>query len=167
VILQNQPHFFGQFESISQWIHAQESFFVTDSRIEATDICSLQLLLSGETVSKEGSECFVNGFVGNVNFERLFLNCPKGNIRMNLSELTIENRIDFESSDVSVLSVESLDGLLLSESSSVESEDSLLRQNLKLGPSYRNLVRHIQISFLSAAGLSLLDEHFDFPPESV
>jgi hypothetical protein len=57
--------------------------------------------------------------------------------------------------------------LLLSESISVGSEDSLLRIILKLGSGDRDLLRHIQIGFLSEDGLSLLDEHFGMPPESV
>jgi hypothetical protein len=117
-------------------------FFVTDSRIEASDILSLELLLSGETISAGGSVRLLSNILGNVNLERLFLNCSKGKIRMNLSELMIENRIDLESADVSILSVEALDSLLLSESISVESEDSLLRFILKLGPNYRDLLRH-------------------------
>jgi hypothetical protein len=86
---------------------------------------------------------------------------------MNLSELMIERWIEMESSDLSILSFEALDSLLLSESISVESEDALLRFILKLGPFYQTLLRHIQIDFLSEDGLSLLDEHFGFPPESV
>jgi hypothetical protein len=36
---------------------------------------------------------------------------------------------------------------------------------LKLGLDYRDLLKHIQIVFLSEAALSLLEEHF--PPESL
>jgi hypothetical protein len=38
---------------------------------------------------------------------------------------------------------------------------------LKLGSDYQNLLRHIKIEFLTDEGLSLLDEHFVLPPESV
>jgi hypothetical protein len=55
----------------------------------------------------------------------------------------------------------------LSESISIGSEDALLRFILKLGPGYRDLLRHIQIAFLSEDGLSLLEEHFEIPPESL
>jgi hypothetical protein len=82
-------------------------------------------------------------------------------------KLNPESRINFESTDVSVLSIESFDSLLLNESISVESEDSLLRHILKLGFGYRDLLRHIQVSFLSEDGLSLLSESFEIPPESV
>jgi hypothetical protein len=60
-----------------------------------------------------------------------------------------------------------LDSLLLKESISVESEDSLLKNILKLGFGYRDLLRHIQLELLSEDGLSLLSESFDIPPESV
>jgi hypothetical protein len=83
---------------------------------------------------------------------------------MNLSELMNERRIDLESVDVSA---EALDSLLLSEFVTVESEDSLLQLILKLGSGYRDLLRHIQIGFLSEDGLSLLDEHCEIPSESV
>jgi hypothetical protein len=76
----------------------------------------------------------------------------------------MERCIDLKST---VFSFEALDSLLLNEFVRVESEDSLLDDILKLGSSYRDLVRHIQISFLSADGLSLLFEHFDIPSESV
>jgi hypothetical protein len=142
-------------------------FFVKDSGIEAADIHFLEFLLSGETISIGRSQRLLSGFFGNVNLEGQFLNCSKANIRMNLSDLVKEKRIDFESLDLSVLSVEALDNLFLSESISVESEDSLLRFILKLDSDYRDLLRHIQIEFLSEDGLSLLDEHFGIPPESI
>jgi hypothetical protein len=72
-----------------------------------------------------------------------------------------------ESADVSVLSVEALDSLLLSESISVGSEDSLLRIILNIGSGYRDLLRHIHFGFLSENGFPILDEHFGIPPESV
>jgi hypothetical protein len=139
-------------------------FFVENSRIETADIHSLQLVLSGETISIQQSQRLLSGLLGNVNLELLFLDCSKAAIRTNLSDLVMERRIDLESVDVSV---EALDSLLLSESISVRSEDALLRLILKLGPGYRDLLRHIQIGFLSANGLSLLDEHFEIPSESI
>jgi hypothetical protein len=75
-----------------------------------------------------------------------------------------ESRIDLASTDLSDLAIELLDSLLLSESVSVESEDAFFELILKLGPDYRNLLRHIQTVFLSEDGLSLLEEHFP-PPE--
>jgi hypothetical protein len=42
-----------------------------------------------------------------------------------------------------------------------------LRIILKLGSGDRDLLRHIQIGFLSEDGLSLLDEHFGIPVESI
>jgi hypothetical protein len=90
-----------------------------------------------------------------VNLGRQFLGCSKSDIRTNVSDL--------ESAD---LSVEVLDGLLLSESVSVESEDAPLRFILKLDSGDRDLLRHIEIGFLSEDGLSLLEEHFGIPQES-
>jgi hypothetical protein len=60
-----------------------------------------------------------------------------------------------------------LDSLLLNESVCVDSEDALSQFILKLGHGYRNLLRHIQIVFLSDDGLSLLREYFEIRPESV
>jgi hypothetical protein len=143
------------------------TFEVNDSGIESADIRSLQLLLSGGSISNVRSHGFQIGFLGNVNLERLFLNCSKSDIRKNESELLKENRIDFALTDVSVLSIEALDSLLLNESISIGSEDALLKFILKLDRSYRGLLRHIQIEFLSEDGLSLLCEDFGIPPESV
>jgi hypothetical protein len=107
------------------------------------------------------------GYLGNESFDRLFLNCSTSAKEKNLIELKKESRIDFESTDVSVLSIEALDSLVLNESISAESEDSLLKNILKLGFVYRDLLRHIRMEFLSEDGLSLLSEYFDIPPESV
>jgi hypothetical protein len=106
-------------------------------------------------------------FLGNVILEQLFLDCSKADIQMNLSNLPMERWIELESLDLSVLSVEALDGLFLSEFVTFESEDSLLQLILNLGSDYRDGLKHIQIGFLSEDGLSLLDEHFGVLPESV
>jgi hypothetical protein len=142
-------------------------FFVNDSRIESSNIHSLQLLLSDESISTGGSELLLSGFLGNDHLERLFLGCWKTDNRKNLWELMKEWRLDLESVDVSVVSVEGLDSLLLSDSILIESEDALLRLILKLGPGYRYLLRHIDIRFLSEDGLSLLEEDLEIPLESV
>jgi hypothetical protein len=139
-------------------------FFMQNSGMEAADIRSL---LSGESIFMKQSHQLLAGLFGNENLELLFLGCQEANIRKNLSDLMKERRLDLESVDVSILSIDALDSLLLSESVSVESEDSLLRIILKLGPDYRNLLRHIQIAFLNEDGLSLLEEHFEIPPESL
>jgi hypothetical protein len=115
-------------------------FFVKHSGIESADIRSLQLLLSGEAISIGRSQGLLNNLLGNVNLEQMFLSCSRSNIQKNLSDLGMKNRIDFESADISVLSIEALDSLLLSESISVVSEDSLFRHILKLGSDYRDLL---------------------------
>jgi hypothetical protein len=144
-------------------------FFGNCHGIDPAAIDSLEFLLSGEMIPNVRSQLLLSKFLGNEHLERLFLKFSKSDIGKNLSETMIENQIgiDFESTDISNFSFEVLDNLLLNESISVESEDSLLRDILKLGPGYRNLVRHIQISFLSEDGLSLLSESFDIPSESV
>jgi hypothetical protein len=88
------------------------TFFVNDSEIETADIRSLQLFLSGETILAKQSLGFLSGLFGNVSLQRLFLDCSKA---VNLSDLMIEKRIDLELLDVSILSVEALDSLLLNE----------------------------------------------------
>jgi hypothetical protein len=97
-----------------------------------------------------------SSFLGRENLKRQLLGFSKADVRKNLSDL--------ESADVSV---EALDSLLLSEWISVENEDALLRFILKLGPGYRDLLRHIEICFLSESGLSLLSEYLRIPPESL
>jgi hypothetical protein len=77
------------------------------------------------------------------------------------------NRIDSTLTDVSVVSIEALDSLLLRDSISVGSENALLEFLLKLNQSYSGLLRHIQIDFVSDDGLCLLSEHFRIPQESV
>jgi hypothetical protein len=139
-------------------------FLINNSGIEAADIFSFQLLLSGESISIGQSLGLLSRLLGNVIFELLFLDCSKADNRMNLSELMKQRRIDLESA---VLSVEALDNLLLSEFVTVESEDALLEFILKLGLDYRDLLKHIQLAFLSEDGFGLLDEHFKIPSESV
>jgi hypothetical protein len=144
-------------------------FFLNSSGIDPVAIDSPELLHSGEMISYFGSALMLSKFIGNEHLERLFLDFSKLDIEKNLSELMIKSplELDFGSTDISNFSFEVLDNLLLNESISVESEDSLLPHILKPGPDYRDLVRHIQIANLSANGLSLLSESFDIPFESV
>jgi hypothetical protein len=86
---------------------------------------------------------------------------------MNLSDLLIERSIDLDLENISILSVEALDDLLLSQTVPIESEDALLHFLIELGSGYRDLLRHIQIEFLSDDGLFLLAEHFAVPSESM
>jgi hypothetical protein len=111
--LQKQQHFFQQFENNFQLMDAFESFFVNDSEIEASDIDSLELFLSGETISIRPSQRLLSGLLGNDNLERLLLDCSKFDIQMTLSELKKERLIEMESVDVSVVSIEALDSSLL------------------------------------------------------
>jgi hypothetical protein len=142
-------------------------FYVKDSGMESTDIGSLQLLVSSEAMTVKRSQELQRVFFGNTTQKCLSLDCSKSDIQKNQSDLMIEKRIDFESASFPSLSLELLDNLLLSESISIGSEDALLGFILKLGPGYRDLLRHIQIGFLSEDGLFLLEEHFEIPPESL
>jgi hypothetical protein len=109
-----------------------ESFFVKANEIETADIRSVQILISGESISIGRSQGLLSDFVGNVILEILFLGCSNSEILMNLSELMIERRLELESADFSILSVEPLDYLLFSESISVEIEDELLRRIVRV-----------------------------------
>jgi hypothetical protein len=74
------------------------------------------------------------------------------------------DRLDLNSIDLSILSVEALDDILAGASFSIDSEDHLLKRLLSLGDEYRPLLRWIEIRFLSATGLAALTEDLAFPP---
>jgi hypothetical protein len=76
-------------------------------------------------------------------------------------------RIDLDSIDLSVFSVEALDEVLDLASFWIASEDALVERLLSLGDGYRPLLGRIEIRFLSAAALAIVAEHFVFPPEWV
>jgi hypothetical protein len=118
-----------------------------DSGIEAVGIRSLQLLHSGGVISIGRSQVLLSGFLGNVNLEQLFLGYSKSDIWKNLSDLMKDGRVDLESADILVLSIEALDSLPLNESASFESENALLRFLLKFGQGYRDLLRQIERGF--------------------
>jgi hypothetical protein len=84
-----------------------------------------------------------------VNRERIFLDCSKANIPMNLSDLLKKTHIDLKSVDVTVLFVGVLDRLLLNESVSFGNDDASFRFILELDPGCRDLLRYIQIVFLN------------------
>jgi hypothetical protein len=123
-------------------------FILDENGIETTDIRSLQVLLSGESIFIKRSQGLLSRMFRNVNLERLFLGCSKADIRKNLSDLVKERRVDLEFADISALSFEALDSLLLSESVSVENEDALLGNVLKLVPGDGDLLRHIQVRLI-------------------
>jgi hypothetical protein len=72
-----------------------------------------------------GSQELLSNVFRNVNLGLPFPGCPKADIRMNMSESMMERRIDLESADLSLVSVEALESVLLSESISVENEETL------------------------------------------
>jgi hypothetical protein len=144
---------------------------ISESGIESSGIASLQRFFSGSAISVGESEIQMSGSFGNGPLESDFVLSRKADISVTLSGLVsgpgIERGISFESADLSKLSFEALDDLLLRYSVEIESEDELLKFILNLGLSYRFLLRHIEIGFLSAEGLSLLADHFEIPPASV
>jgi hypothetical protein len=140
-------------------------FILNDSRSQ--DLHSLQFLLSEQTISVSKSLESLARLLGNVDLERLFVNCSKMDIQATLSKFPLETFLDLESEEFSMLSVEVLDVLLLNGLISVQSEDALLRDILKLGPEYHELLKYIQIGFLSKEGVCILDESFEIPSESV
>jgi hypothetical protein len=81
-------------------------------------------------------------------------------------ELAGADRLDMNSVDLSMFSVEALNEILGGTSFSIASEDDLLKQLLNLGEEYRPLLMWIEIGFLSAAGLAALAEQLEFATES-
>jgi hypothetical protein len=134
------------------------------SGIESSAIASLQSLLSGSAIPVGRSERLLSGYFGNAPLECHLLGCSKAGNAAILPVSLIEKQMDFESTDISF---EALDDLLLSLSVKIESEDSLLRLLLNFESCDRFLVKHIQLGFLSAEGVSLLTDHFKIPPESI
>jgi hypothetical protein len=137
------------------------------SIIESSAIASLQSLLFGAAISVGQSEVLLSRHFGNAPLECDLLGFSKGAIAATISGSVIEKRVSFESAHLSVLSSEALDDLLLTSLVIIESEDELLRLFLKLGSCDRFFVKHIQLGFLSAEGLSLLTDQVKIPPESV
>jgi hypothetical protein len=142
-------------------------FVICDSEIGSPAIASLSRLLSGAAISVRRSEVLMSDHFGNAALESLLLGCSQAGIAATLSGTVTERRMDVESADLSILSFEALDDLLLTSSVIIENEDSLLQLFLHFGSGYRLLLRHIQLGFLSNEALSLLADHFEFPPESV
>jgi hypothetical protein len=139
-------------------------FFMKDNGIASAGIHPLQIILSDESLSNVKSQIFQSCLFDKQTLEDLFLGCSKSDNQKNLSNLSKQKQIEFESGN---LSFEVLDSLLLNESISVESEGALLEFILKLGPNYRDLLRHIQLEFLSESCISLFESHFEIPAESL
>jgi hypothetical protein len=142
-------------------------FVICDNDIDSSSIASLQSLLSGSVISVGCSEGLLSKDLGNWSLECLPFLCSKSGIYGTVSGSKISKGVDFELADISVLSFEALDDLLLNSSFMIESEDALLRHFLKFESCDWFLVEHIQLEFLSDEGLWLLADHFKIPPESV
>jgi hypothetical protein len=144
-------------------------FVFSESSADSSAIAAFQSLLSGSAISVGRSERVLSGHFGNAPLESDLLGCSKAGIAPTLSWFVIERRADCDSADVSALSFEALDDLLLSASVKIkiESEDELLRLFLNFGSGHRFLLKHVQLGFLSAEGSSLLVDHLEIPPESI
>jgi hypothetical protein len=77
------------------------------------------------------------------------------------------DRLDLNSVNLSMFSVEALDGILNGSSFSIASEDDLLEKLLCLDEKYHPLLSRIAIQFLSLPGRARLMEHLSFPTESI
>jgi hypothetical protein len=64
--------------------------------------------------------------------------------------------------DISLLKVETLDGLISNDSLRVENDDALLRQLLELGPRCSSLIHHIRFEFLSSEGIIYFVQYFRY-----
>jgi hypothetical protein len=108
-------------------------FVICDSVLGSSAIASLESLLSGSAISVGRSEVLLSGHFGNAALESHFLFCSKAGFEATLSVSVIEKRVVLESEDLSILSFEALDDLLLNCSVMIESEDSLLKLFLNRG----------------------------------
>jgi hypothetical protein len=72
------------------------------------------------------------------------------------------NLCSISTEDLSLLDIETLRGILSSESLRIESEDWLLKQLLKLGHDYSMLFEFVRFEFLSNESISLFVDHFEY-----
>jgi hypothetical protein len=142
-------------------------FVILDGCVESSGISSIQMFFSGSEIAIGVSDRLLSFHFGNGGLEHDFLCCAKAGIAATLSGSVIERQMNFKSEDLSDLSFEGLDDLLLRYAVPLETEDELLKIVLKLGLGYDSLLRHIQIGFLSDEGVSLFANHFDIVSESV
>jgi hypothetical protein len=81
--------------------------------------------------------------------------------------LTGTDRLDLNSVDLSIFSVDALEDILAGTAFCLVSEGDLLERLLSLGEEYRPLLRWIEIRFLSAASFTALMEHLEFAADWV
>jgi hypothetical protein len=72
------------------------------------------------------------------------------------------NLCSISTEDLSLLNIETLRGILSSESLRIESEDWLLKRLLELGNDYLILLELVRFEFLSDEGISLFVDHFEY-----
>jgi hypothetical protein len=134
---------------------------ICDPEIESADFSSLQGLLSGmESLLQalhQKSLILLSRQLWIIGLVRLFFslwNDSAVDTTVTLSSaFAAASRVYIQSvSAVSLLSVDTLDGLLSSESFLVDSEDALLQILFTLG--YPSLLRHIRREFMGAAAIA-------------
>jgi hypothetical protein len=128
-------------------------FVIDDSRVNLSDLSSLRSLLSDSPISFDQSSLtsllLLSRRLCNTELEHLII------LSSSFSDLN-----SLSTNILSQLSFDALDDLLSSPSLQIESEDALLSFILNLGSSYSPLLRHIQLEFLSSAGICQLRDCF-------
>jgi hypothetical protein len=145
----------GQAIALSPAFREQLSVDACARTFELKTVCmidSVRRLLSCDSVSTGESQTD--------------LGCHLGNPGLEL-ELSGTDRLDLNSIDLSILSVEALDEFLSKMSFCIDSEDDLLDRLLNLGDDYCLLLKWVDIRFLSVASLATLSDHFAFPTDSL
>jgi hypothetical protein len=129
----------------------------------SVDTCARTFTLK-DVAAVDSVQCLLDGGAVSVVRSQADLGRQLGSLGLELKVVEAD-RIDFTSFDLSMLSAEALDEILAGASFSIASEDALLERLLSLGDEYRPLLSRIEIRLLNAAGLTILAEHFVFPPE--
>jgi hypothetical protein len=126
---------------------------------------SLRVLLSGMefilSKSHQRSLILLSRHLCNAGLERLFFGLwgdSSGDVAVTLSSaFAAQSRVYLQSaSNLSLLSVDALDGLLSSESFVVDSADAFLR--ILLPFRHLPILRHVQLEFVSPAAIAILFE---------
>jgi hypothetical protein len=158
------------------------AFAIEDEDINPGHFELLQKLLSGEgfTFRRDMRRSMITlcRRLGNVDFEQLLFgltlplnSSPSGQIAVNLWDLISSRQplgIDasvfyrYNTDDVAVLDLASLDNVLSNDALRIESEDALVRMIFELGRGYWSLFHHVRFEFLTAKGITDFADHFDY-----
>jgi hypothetical protein len=160
-----------------------KQFAICDHDIDPTDFLSLQRLVCGENVvfckTARTSLVLLSRRLGNIDLEKFFfglwlLNSSSSSstdaISMNIMDLMMTRSTTVSAStfylhsmeDISLLTVDTLDDILSSDSLRLKSEDVLLKLLLELGSTHSQLLRHVRFEFLSNESISDLATTFSY-----